>query len=147
MKLPDEQFSQVVDVGRHLARLSAAYAATFDDDEIRLHAELAGRLNDEKPVLVDAVALETILGEDVLAGGAHWRVTIVGYDYLGELSLICGLLFVYGFTIVDGNVYTYDVRTALTNGTPADAAGAGQAAAVRAATRGARSWTCLRFVR
>jgi hypothetical protein len=38
----------------------------------------------------------------------HWRVTIVGYDYLGELSLICGLLFVYGFDIVEGHVFTYD---------------------------------------
>src|SRR5215475_11680118 len=37
-----------------------------------------------------------------------WRVTIVGYDYPGELSLICGLLLVHGFDIVDGEVFTYE---------------------------------------
>ena len=37
-----------------------------------------------------------------------WRVTVVGYDYLGELSIICGLFFVFGFNIVDGNAFTYE---------------------------------------
>jgi glutamate-ammonia-ligase adenylyltransferase len=34
-------------------------------------------------------------------------VTIVAYDYAGELSIICGLLFVYGLSIHDGHVFTY----------------------------------------
>jgi glutamate-ammonia-ligase adenylyltransferase len=59
---------------------------------------LAEQLDDQNLVEVEAVELED----------QHWRVTIVGYDYLGELSLICGLLFVYGFDIFDGHVFTYD---------------------------------------
>ena len=29
----------------------------------------------------------------------HWQVTVVAYDFPGELSLICGLMFVYGLNI------------------------------------------------
>ena len=35
-------------------------------------------------------------------------MTIVGYDYPGELSLICGLLLVHGFDIIEGQVFTYE---------------------------------------
>jgi glutamate-ammonia-ligase adenylyltransferase len=40
--------------------------------------------------------------------GDAWRVTIVGFDYRGELSLICGLLLVHGFDIIEGEVFTYE---------------------------------------
>jgi hypothetical protein len=39
----------------------------------------------------------------------RWQVTIVAYDYLGELSLICGLFFVYGLDIQAGEIFTYEV--------------------------------------
>lgn len=35
-----------------------------------------------------------------------WRVTVLGVDHPGDLSMICGLLFVYGFDILDGVVTT-----------------------------------------
>jgi len=87
-----------VDVRKHLARLSPSYAETFGEIDIRSHATLAERLSADNPVEIAVTDL----------GDAHWRVTIVGYDYPGELSLICGLLFVHGFSIVDGHVYTYE---------------------------------------
>jgi [glutamine synthetase] adenylyltransferase / [glutamine synthetase]-adenylyl-L-tyrosine phosphorylase len=87
-------------VDRHLARMSSSYATSFDAAEIRRHAELAAQLDDETPAQVEAVPL----------ADGRWRVTIVAYDYLGELSLICGLLFVYAFSIIDGHVYTYDTE-------------------------------------
>jgi glutamate-ammonia-ligase adenylyltransferase len=46
--------------------------------------------------------------EPVFLKHNEWKVTIVGYDYLGELSLICGLLFYYGFDILDGEIFTYE---------------------------------------
>jgi glutamate-ammonia-ligase adenylyltransferase len=88
-------------VARHLARLVPSYAATFSRDEIREHAAMAARLGDNNPVEVEATDL----------GAGYWRVTVVGYDYLGELSLICGLLFGNGFSIMDGHIYTYEPRT------------------------------------
>ncbi len=87
-------------VRKHLARMAPSYAATFSEAEIQHHAALAARLSPDNPIEVTAEPL----------GEAHWRVTIVGYDYLGELSLICGLLFVHGFSIIDGHVYTYEPR-------------------------------------
>ncbi len=85
-------------VSSHLARMAQSYAKAFSYDDIARHAELAKRLDQDNLVEVRAVPVED----------GCWRVTIVGYDYLGELSLICGLLFTYGFTILDGHVFTYD---------------------------------------
>ncbi len=42
-------------------------------------------------------------------GSGLWRVTVLGHDCPGELSMICGLLFAYGFDIVAGFVST-DMR-------------------------------------
>jgi glutamate-ammonia-ligase adenylyltransferase len=91
-------FNPQSEIARHLDRLSPSYAATFSHAEIAFHAELAARLHDRNPVEVAAEHLEE----------GYWRVTIVAYDYLGELSLICGLLFAHGLSIVDGHVYTYE---------------------------------------
>jgi glutamate-ammonia-ligase adenylyltransferase len=97
-KLASSPSSPIPDVRHHLARMDPSYAATFSEQEIRRHATLAAHLDDDHQVEVDAVPLDD----------RRWRVTIVGYDYPGELSLICGLLFVYGFSIYDGDVFTYE---------------------------------------
>ena len=95
-------------VQRHLARMSPSYVASFSADEIRRHVGLAAALSNDNPAEVRADALEH----------RRWKVTIVAYDYLGELSLICGLLFAYGFSIVEGQVHTYEPQTAAVQ--PAD---------------------------
>ena len=91
----DEPQSQVI---QHIARLGADYVDSFSSDEIQHHADLARGVNEETPAIVDA----QLLGKDT------WGVTVVGYDYPGELSIICGLFFVFGFNIVDGNAFTYE---------------------------------------
>ncbi|MFQ5594141.1 MAG: glutamine synthetase adenylyltransferase [Anaerolineae bacterium] len=90
--------TQARGIRRHVARMDPSYATTFSDVEIKRHAELVARLDHHNLVEVDAMPL----------GDGSWRITVVGYDYLGELSLICGLLFVYGFSILDGHVFTYE---------------------------------------
>lgn len=85
-------------VRRHLSRMDVSYAQTFQVSEIRHHASLIQELDDEVPAVLDPTLLED----------GTWRVTIVAYDYPGELSIICGLLFVYGFNILDGNAFTYE---------------------------------------
>ncbi len=86
---------------QHLARMAPSYAEVFSDQEIRRHADLASRLSDSNPVEVRAERI----------GETLWRVTIVAFDYLGELSAICGLLFADGFNIVAGQVFTYEGET------------------------------------
>ncbi len=78
---------------QHMARLAPSYAATFDPAEIERHAVLAARIDVQRPVAVETEPLD----------GERTRVTIVGFDYLGELSVICGLLFAHGYSIIDGS--------------------------------------------
>lgn len=89
--------AETPDILPHLVRMPAAYAATFSDADIERHARLAERLSADNLVEVAAVPLDN----------ERWQVTIVGYDYIGELSLICGLLFIYQFNIIDGHVFSY----------------------------------------
>lgn len=86
------------DVDRHVARMDASYSSAFSRAEIARHVALAELLSDDNLVEIDVQPAER----------GRWRVTVVAYDYPGELSLICGLLFVYGFSIVDGYVFTYE---------------------------------------
>ncbi len=85
-------------VAQHVARMDASYSDTFNAQEINLHTRLTESLSHEKPVLVDTNALD----------GFRWCVTIVGYDYLGILSLISGLLFLYDLNILESQIFTYE---------------------------------------
>lgn len=82
----------------HADRMDPSYAATFSPEEIRRHVLLTDQLDDEHLVAVDAALLPDGLR----------RVTIVGYDYPGELSLFCGLLFASGFSIYRAEAFTYE---------------------------------------
>ncbi len=84
-------------VAAHVARLAPPYLDAFSEADIAHHTVLADQLRADHPVEVEAIPLPE----------GRWQMTIVGYDYLGELSLICGLLLVHGFSIVDGRVFTY----------------------------------------
>ncbi len=85
-------------VVQHIARLGADYVDSFSDEEIQYHADLARGVNEQMPAIVASQPL----------GKNTWRVTVVGYDYPGELSIICGLFFVFGLDILNGNAFTYE---------------------------------------
>ena len=91
-------------VTRHLARLERSYAETFSEPDIEIHAGLAERISDEEQIIVEVLPLSL---PDGTASG-DWRVTIVGFDFPGELSHICGLMLVHGLNILDGQVFTYE---------------------------------------
>jgi glutamate-ammonia-ligase adenylyltransferase len=79
-------------------RMDASFTEAFSAAEIERQAELASRLGGDRLVEVDVVP----------ADDDDWRVTIVAYDYPGELSLICGLMFAYGLSIISGDVFTFE---------------------------------------
>ncbi len=85
-------------VHRHLDRMAPSYAERFSPAEVARHAELAGQLDNEHPVEVDALRRED----------GSWQVTVVAFDFPGELSLICGLMVVYGMDIASGDAFTYE---------------------------------------
>jgi glutamate-ammonia-ligase adenylyltransferase len=103
MKATTESRSEPVpDVRRHLARMDPSYTDVFGEDDVRRHAVLAARVAGDNLVEVEGVPLDDAEG--------CWRVTVVGYDYPGELSLICGLLLAYGLNIESGSVFTYEPK-------------------------------------
>ncbi len=92
------------DVSQHRARMSPSYAETFTDEEISRHAVLAALLEPKRLAAVDGRLLSN----------GDWRVSVVAYDFPGELSLICGLMVVYGMDIVKGDVFTYEPAQEMT---------------------------------
>lgn len=89
---------KIQDDTAHITRMDASYTTVFSQDEIRRHTDMAMHLDYDNLVEIHTIARE----------GGQWIVTIVAFDYPGELSLICGLLFVFGFSIEQGHVYTYE---------------------------------------
>ncbi len=91
---------------RHLGETAAPTVTTpvarwteiprFTSEEQQQHRDWLGAIEPERPVRVHATLLP----------GPLWRVTVVGLDQPGDLSMICGLLYVYGFDILDGLVTT-----------------------------------------
>ena len=89
---------QSPEIRSHIARMDPSYENTFSKHDLTRHAALAGQLGGEKLAFVDAIPLDD----------GRWRVTVVAYDYPGELVLICGLMFAYGLDIMEGSVFTYE---------------------------------------
>jgi glutamate-ammonia-ligase adenylyltransferase len=82
----------------HLIRLDSSYSNTFNQNEILKHSEMASKISENNILEMDLLSIER----------NKWIVTIVGFDYVGELSVICGLLFSYGFDIIEGHIFTYE---------------------------------------
>lgn len=85
-------------VMEHISRMDTSYEKSFSQIEIERHTAMIHEIADNKPVVIETEKLDK----------TTWRVSIVGYDYPGELSIICGLFFVYGFDIQSGLVFTYE---------------------------------------
>ncbi len=80
-----------------LVRMHPSYVSTFSPADIEHHARLILRLQEAAPIKVEAVPISN----------GYWRVTIVGFDYIGLLSLICGLMVAYGLDITEGSIFSY----------------------------------------
>ncbi len=94
--IPDASSSQ----SKRLAL--ASYSTVFTKDEQRRHRAMFAQIEPHQPVRVVAEPTDDGL----------WRVTILGHDCPGELSMMCGLMFAYGFDIVTGFVSTERRTTA-----------------------------------
>lgn len=86
------QLASAVDAEASEASSSTRRAAAFSET----HAKILSRLSAECPLIAEWKPSHN--------GTAH--VAIAGYDQLGDLSMMCGLLFVHGFDILEGNVET-----------------------------------------
>lgn len=84
------------DVSRHFGAAAGSYAEAFPEAAIQRQLQLLETLDEETVVRVDVRELS----------GGCWELTVVGFDQLGDLSLMCGLLFVTGLDIESGLVFT-----------------------------------------
>lgn len=92
----DAPVSDAPRLPRHADVMERSYHKVFSTEEIQRHGRLLDKLTHESPIEL----------ESVIAPGGRLQLTVCGIDQKGDLGLMCGLLFVYGFDIVHGNVFT-----------------------------------------
>jgi glutamate-ammonia-ligase adenylyltransferase len=83
-------------VAAHLGDAADSYSERFTPGEVARHLSLLDQLSTDQLVTTQRIP--------VADGG--WELTVVGYDQLGDLSLMCGLLLIYGWNIDSGFVFT-----------------------------------------
>lgn len=80
----------------HAELMAPGYAKIFSEEEMRQHARLLEHVDAEHPM-----QLEWNAGPN-----DRLRLTVCGVDRRGDLAMICGLLFAYGFDILNGQIFT-----------------------------------------
>ncbi|MFQ5455470.1 MAG: hypothetical protein ACE5EA_04590 [Nitrospirota bacterium] len=91
--IPDKE--QILE--EHFQRLDMDYWLDISCRDIVEHIEAISQLREGSPVCVKSAMLR----------GNEWQVTIIGFDYIGEFSIITGILTYSKFNIKNGRVYTY----------------------------------------
>ena len=102
-KLAIESLCSKVDkevVQDFFARMDDDYFATFSPQEIATHIRMSCELNREHPVQVQFTSRPA-------GSGGEFDIVIVGFDYLSEFSIFCGLLSAFGLDIRAGNIYSF----------------------------------------
>jgi len=81
----------------HVGRMAPAYFERYEPEVIRRHIEMISRLGPDNAAEVDVELLDV----------STWRLTVVAFDYLSEISILSGLLASNGLSIRRGDVFTY----------------------------------------
>ncbi|MDA0284712.1 MAG: glutamine synthetase adenylyltransferase, partial [Planctomycetota bacterium] len=82
----------------HSRAMESSYFNVFSEAEIIRHSHILDSLGPDTPILVEAASTPD----------NRIQLTVCGYDQTGDLAMVCGLLFAYGFDIVSGNAFTTD---------------------------------------
>ncbi len=88
--------SEATPVSIHFGHAVGTYRETFSASDEQRHVELLNGLSETHQIRLHVESEEE----------GRQRVTIVGFDRIGELSAICGLLCASGIDILSGNVFT-----------------------------------------
>jgi glutamate-ammonia-ligase adenylyltransferase len=79
------------------ARMDEDYFALYSPEEVCTHLRMSGALDLQHPVRCQIRPRNE----------ASFDIIIVGFDYLSEFSIFCGLLSAFGFDIRAGNIYSF----------------------------------------
>src|SRR5262249_38713988 len=83
-----------------LTRMDPDYFSTFSPKEISNHISMSSKLDTEHRVDVRVTRRPE-------AGAGEFDIVIVGFDYLSEFSIFCGLLSAFGLDIRQGDIYSF----------------------------------------
>src|SRR5437016_7671670 len=81
------------------ARMDEDYFATFTPEEISTHIRMSNKLDSKHRIEIRITSRPS-------AAGA-FDIVIVGFDYLSEFSMFCGLLSAFGLDIREGDIYSF----------------------------------------
>ena len=81
----------------HIGRMEPAYFERYGPGVIRRHIEMISRLGPDNAAEIDVEPLDA----------STWRLTVVAFDFLSEISILSGLLATNGLSIRHGDVFTY----------------------------------------
>ncbi len=85
------------------ARMDEDYFSTFSPQEISAHIALSSTLDPGHRVRVRVTPGPS-------GAGGEFDIVIVGFDYLSEFSIFCGLLSAFGLDIREGDIYSFARR-------------------------------------
>jgi len=85
------------------ARMDEDYFSTFSPEEICAHMKMSTGLDSRHRVQVRI--------DQQASGAGEFEVVIVGFDYLSEFSIFCGLLSAFGLDIRAGDIYSFSKGT------------------------------------
>ena len=80
-------------------RMDADYFTTFSPGEIATHIRMASSLGPKHRVEV------RVIPHPAAADAGAFEIIIVGFDYLSEFSIFCGLLSAFGLDIRSGDIF------------------------------------------
>lgn len=83
------------------AKMDADYFATFAPEAIANHVQLSSSLNEERLVRLQITP----------KGNSEFEIVIVGFDYLAQFSIFCGLLSAFGLDIRTGDIFSFSKRS------------------------------------
>src|SRR5437870_12268128 len=81
------------------------YFTTFSPEEIATHIRMASTLGSKHRIQVRVSTRPA-----GTPGAGPFDIIIVGFDYLSEFSIFCGLLSAFGLDIRAGNIYSFSKR-------------------------------------
>jgi glutamate-ammonia-ligase adenylyltransferase len=85
-------------------RMDEDYFTRFSVEEIAAHIRMSSLLNSSQPIQVRVIPKSDPAGE--------FGIVIVGFDYLSEFSIFCGLLSAFGLDIHSGDIYSFRKKQA-----------------------------------
>src|SRR5215472_5485393 len=80
------------------------YFARFPAEVICEHMQMSARVTSKEPLQVEIAPRQETPGE--------FNIVVVGFDYLSEFSILCGLLSAFGLDIQAGDVYSFGKESA-----------------------------------